>query len=95
MTGAVFGAFVMVAVAIVFAWVTSGPDHQDWTHAAVAMGPVAAIFGAAAGAVGGLLLRVTRPPSRRSQYTSRRDRSRGSGRSGRSGRSGHEKRKYL
>ncbi|HET6987407.1 MAG TPA: hypothetical protein VFI00_12360 [Kribbella sp.] len=75
-SGAVFGAFVMVVVAIVFAWFTSGPDHQDWTHSAIALSPFAAIFGAAAGAVGGLLLRVTRPPARRSPYTNRRDRSR-------------------
>jgi NhaP-type Na+/H+ or K+/H+ antiporter len=81
-SGAVFGAFAMVVVSIAFAWFTSGPDHQDWTHSAIALAPFAALFGAAAGAVGGLLLRVTRPPARRSPYTTRRDRDR------------REKRKY-
>jgi ribose/xylose/arabinose/galactoside ABC-type transport system permease subunit len=73
-SGAVFGAFVMVVVSVVLAWFTSGPDHTGWTHSAIALSPFAALFGAAAGAVGGLLLRVTRPPARRTPYTSRRDR---------------------
>ena len=73
-SGAVFGAFAMVVVSIAFAWFTSGPDHQDWSHSAIALAPFAALFGAAAGAVGGLLLRVTRPPAQRSPYTTRRDR---------------------
>ena len=76
MAGAVFGAFVMAVVAIAFTWFTSGPDHQGWAHSAIALGLLAAIFGAAAGALGGLLVRVSRPPSRRSPYTSRRDRNR-------------------
>jgi len=74
--GAVFGAFAMVVVTVVFAWFTSGPDHEDWIHSAVALGPFAVIFGVAAGAVGGLLLRVTRPPAHRFPYTGRRRRSR-------------------
>ena len=73
-SGAVFGAFVMVVVSVVLAWFTGGPDHTGWTHSAIALSPFAALFGAAAGAVGGLLLRVTRPPARRTPYTSRRDR---------------------
>jgi ribose/xylose/arabinose/galactoside ABC-type transport system permease subunit len=75
-SGAVFGAFVMAVVSVAFAWFASGPDHQDWSRSAIALTPFAALFGAAAGAVGGLLLRVTRPPARRSPYTTRRDRDR-------------------
>ena len=74
-SGAVFGAFVMVVVSVAFAWFTTGPDHTDWTHSAIALSPFAALFGAAAGAVAGLLLRITRPPARRSPYTTRQDRS--------------------
>ena len=62
--GAFFGALAMVAVSVVFAWLTSGPAHEDWSHSAIALTPFAALFGAAAGAVTGLLVRVTRPASR-------------------------------
>ena len=76
-SGAVFGAFVMVAVSLVFAWVATGPDHQDWSRMAIAMAPFAAVFGALAGAVGGLLVRVTRPHSRRTSEQSARPEKRG------------------
>jgi NhaP-type Na+/H+ or K+/H+ antiporter len=73
LSGAVFGAFAMVVVSIALAWFTSGPDHQDWTHSAIALTPFAALFGAAAGAVGGLLLRITRPPAQRSPHPTRHE----------------------
>ena len=63
--GAFFGAVAMVVVSVVFAWLTSGPAHEDWSHSAVALPPFAALFGAAAGAVGGLL--GPRHPSRESR----------------------------
>jgi ribose/xylose/arabinose/galactoside ABC-type transport system permease subunit len=74
--GAVFGAFAMVAVSVVFAWLTSGPDHEDWSHAAIAMSPFAALFGGAAGATCGLLVRVTRPRSSRQTEPQSRNRKR-------------------
>ena len=74
-SGAVFGAVGLGVVSVAVAWFTSGPHHPHWTPSAIALSPFAALFGAAAGAVAGLLLRITRPPARRSPYTTRQDRS--------------------
>ncbi|MFG1815813.1 hypothetical protein ACGFIF_18775 [Kribbella sp. NPDC049174] len=58
---AVVGAFIMVAVNVMFALFTGDPGK--WVGPAVVMSPFAAIFGAIAGAAVAALTR--RPPPRR------------------------------